>query len=113
MRKTQLGGLRIARLHGVDLKIHFSLLFLLVYVFLVALVQFPYVLGKSGVSPTDISIGPGAWGLVFSAARFLSVVIHEFAHVLVAQAMGVRVEGITLMMLGGVSEMERIPEKPF
>ncbi|MEO5969527.1 MAG: site-2 protease family protein, partial [Bdellovibrionia bacterium] len=41
------------------------------------------------------------------------VVIHEFGHVFVAQAQGVKVRGVTLMMLGGASEMEQIPERPY
>lgn len=113
MRKFRLNGWKIARIHGVDLKIHFSLIFLLFYILLIASVQFPYVLRQSGINPSEIVYSPWFWGVIFSIGLFLSIVIHEFAHVLVAQSMGVKVEGITLMMLGGVSEMERIPEQPY
>lgn len=110
MQKTRLGGWRIARVHGMDLKIHFSLVFLLFYILLIAGIQFPLVLKDSGIDPHLISGTPFLWGCLFALGLFFSIVVHEFAHALVAQSMGVRVEGITLMMLGGISEMERFPE---
>ena len=113
MRRSSLSGWKIAKIRGVDLKIHFSLLFLLLYVLMIASVQFPFVLIQSGINPAEISGNSLTWGAIFSLGLFLSIVIHEFSHVLVAQSMGIRVEGITLMMLGGVSEMEKIPEKPY
>ncbi len=106
-------GLTVAKIHGVKLKIHFSLLFLLVYIVFVASAQFPYIVGQSGLDVSAISSNPLAWGLTFAIGLFVSVVVHEFGHVLVAQSMGVKVSGVTLMMLGGVSEMEKIPDKPF
>lgn len=108
-----LSGLRIATIRGVDLKIHFSLLFLLVYVVFVAAAQLPFVIRQSGVDPGAIGGTPFLWGLAFAVGLFASVVLHEFGHVLMAQSLGVKVRGVTLMMLGGVSEMERIPEHRF
>ncbi|HAR42953.1 MAG TPA: hypothetical protein DCS07_10050 [Bdellovibrionales bacterium] len=108
-----LSGWKIANIRGVDIRIHFTLLFLLVYVVLIASVQFPIVLKQSGLDPEAISGSPGLWGGIFAVGLFLSVLIHEFAHTLVAQSMGVKVQAITLMMLGGVSEMEKIPEKRY
>lgn len=110
---AQLRGWKIATIRGVDVKIHFSLIFLLLYVVLVAVGQFSLVVEESGVNPAGISGSAGGWSLIFALALFVSVLLHEFAHVLVAQAMGVRVRGITLMMLGGVSEMEKIPEQRY
>jgi len=113
MRRTRLQVWKLATIRGVDLKIHISLLFLLIYIMFIASAQFPFVLERSGIEPSTLSGTPYQWGAIFAIGLFLSIVIHEFAHVIVAQSMGVRVEGITLMMLGGVSEMERIPEKPY
>lgn len=110
---AQLRGWKIATIRGVDVKIHFSLIFLLLYVMLIASAQFSLVVNESGVDPVGLSGSAGGWSLIFALALFVSVLLHEFAHVLVAQAMGVRVRGITLMMLGGVSEMEKIPERRY
>lgn len=108
---ASLSGWKIASVRGVELRIHVSLLFLLTYVILIAALQFPYVAARSGVPPTAISGGPYVWAFLFALGLFASVALHEFAHAFAAQSMGVHVRGITLMMLGGVSEMEQIPEK--
>lgn len=105
-----LRGWKVATIRGVDLKLHVSLLFLLAYVVFIAAAQLPFVIRASGIPQEMISGPPVLWGLIFAFALFLSVVLHEFGHVITAQRMGVKVEGVTLMMLGGVSEMERIPE---
>lgn len=103
----------VAKIRGVGLYIHFSLIFLLIYVAFVLTVQFPFILRASGVSIDELSGSPLSWALMFAAGLFASVAVHEFGHAFVGQALGTTVRGITLMMLGGVSEMEQIPERPF
>ncbi len=107
------GSLKVLSVRGVELKLHFSLIFLLAYVVLIASIQFPAIVRQSGLSIVSLRLGPWLSGLIFALGLFLSVALHEFGHVWVAQAFGVRVRGITLMMLGGISEMERAPEEPF
>jgi Zn-dependent protease/CBS domain-containing protein len=45
------------------------------------------------------------------AALFLCVLLHEFGHSLVAQRLGIEVHSITLLPIGGVSNLESLPEK--
>ncbi len=54
------------------------------------------------------------WLMGFFAAMglFLSVIIHEFAHSLVARRVGLPIQGITLFLFGGVSEMGEEPPTP-
>lgn len=105
-----LQGWKIGRVRGVDVRIHVSLLFLLVYIVIAAAAQFPMVARQARVDLSDLAGGPISWGVVFAVALFISVLLHEFGHMFLAQSYGVKVRSITLMMLGGVSEMERIPE---
>src|ERR671923_2173713 len=100
-------GFRAARLFGISLYVDWSwlLIFLLVTWNLAA-----------GVSPrlhpdwdvlTNWSVG-----LVTSLLFFASVLAHELAHSLVAQARGLPVRRITLFLFGGVSNIEREPASP-
>ena len=60
----------------------------------------------------DYEIGPTTYwlmGLAGMLGLFASIVVHEFAHSLVARRRGVPIRGITLFIFGGVAEMEREP----
>jgi len=56
----------------------------------------------------DAAIG----GVVFISLLFLCVLLHEFGHVFAARRYGVQTPDITLLPIGGVARLERIPEKP-
>ncbi len=51
-------------------------------------------------------------GVVGALIYFLSVVLHELSHSLVARAYGVEMRGITLFFFGGVAEMPNEPPTP-
>jgi len=53
-----------------------------------------------------------AMGIVGTIALFLSVVLHELSHSLVARRHGVEMRGITLFLFGGVAQMGSEPETP-
>ena len=51
-------------------------------------------------------------GVVGTLLFFASLIAHELAHSLVAQAKGIRVEGITLFVFGGISRTRMDAETP-
>jgi Zn-dependent protease len=106
-------GFKIGRVRGIDLRVHISLVLLMAYIIFAVWAQFRGVAAEADIDVTTLSFGPTAWGVVIALGLFVSVVLHELGHAFVAQAMGVRVRSITLMMLGGVAAMDRIPERPF
>ena len=44
---------------------------------------------------------------------FLCVLLHEFGHIFTARAFGVATPYVTLLPIGGVAQLERIPEEPW
>lgn len=51
-------------------------------------------------------------GLLTAGLFFLSVFLHELGHCIIAVREGIRVEGITLFLLGGMAHIAREPKTP-
>ena len=92
--------IRLGKIAGIDIGIHYSWFFILALVtWTLASTLFPSLNPQWG--------GALRWGLALISAilLFVSVLIHELAHSLVAKSRGFPVEGITLFILGGVSSL--------
>jgi Zn-dependent protease/CBS domain-containing protein len=51
-------------------------------------------------------------GVIGAVGLFVSIIIHEFSHALIARKYGMRIKGITLFIFGGVAEMQDEPSTP-
>ena len=51
-------------------------------------------------------------GVVGALGLFLSIIVHEFSHSLVARKYGLHMKGITLFIFGGMAEMPEDPPSP-
>jgi len=51
-------------------------------------------------------------GLLGALGLFVSIIIHEFSHSLIARMYGLEIKGITLFIFGGVAEMKDEPNSP-
>lgn len=99
-------GFRIARLFGININIDWSWLF----IFLLITWQLSTVFA-SFHPDWEIVL---RWGTALAASLlfFASVLAHELAHSLMAQAQGIPVRNITLFLFGGVSNIQREPPSP-
>ena len=91
---------RIGRIAGIDVYMHPTFLLLLLWV---ALAHF-----FAHHDPVE-----ALYGLAFVLALFGIVVLHELGHALMARRYGIRTRDITLLPIGGVARLERIPEEPW
>jgi Zn-dependent protease/CBS domain-containing protein len=104
------GSFRIATLRGIPIRVHYS--FLLVLPLLAGLFgrSLRHAAKVAEVPPERLLGHPLAWGLGLAVALFLSVLVHELAHSLYALRKGGQVSDITLLIIGGVSRITRMPE---
>jgi Zn-dependent protease len=92
-------SLKLGRFAGIDVYIHTT------FLLLIGWVAFTYWLQTRTMAGT-------LEGIAFLLVLFLCVVLHEYGHALTARRYGIRTRDITLLPIGGLARLERIPEKP-
>ncbi len=90
---------QIARVAGTVVRLHVTFILLLVGIGVLF-----FMSGGAAVA---------AGALVFTAALFTCVLLHEFGHVFAARAFGIRTPDITLLPIGGIARLEKMPERPW
>src|SRR6266487_6398780 len=91
-------SLPIFRVAGIQLRIHITFLLLIAW-----LAFGYYAQGGSAAAASRV---------IFVLLLFLCVVLHEFGHAFAAKAFGINTPDITLLPIGGVARLERMPEEP-
>jgi Zn-dependent protease/CBS domain-containing protein len=89
---------RVATIAGIQVRIHLTFLLLL------AFYAWIYYIDGGPQAAVD--------GVVFTLLIFLCVLLHEFGHALAARTFGIRTPDITLLPIGGVARLERMPANP-
>jgi Zn-dependent protease/predicted transcriptional regulator len=92
-------SLKLGKLFGIKLAIHWSFLLLIVWIVISSL--------KQGYSPSEVF-----WAIAFVLSIFLCVILHELGHALAAKKYGYNTKSIILLPIGGVANLEKIPEEP-
>ena len=98
------GSFRIARILGIDVRVHYSWL-VIFFIVTLSLADQVFPFSYPAWSQQKTFIVAAITALLF----FTSVVLHEFAHALVARRFKMSVSSITLFLLGGVASLTREP----
>lgn len=91
-------SIHVARIAGIEIKIHVTFFLLLAWI--------GWGYHRVGGVPAAVD------GLLFVSLIFVCVLLHELGHALAAARYGIKTPDITLLPIGGVARLERMPEKP-
>ena len=91
-------SINIGSIAGTAVRVHITFLLFLGWIFFA----------------TYVAEGPEAAmaSLVFMVLLFACVLAHEFGHIFTARAFGVPTPDVTLLPIGGVARLARMPEEP-
>jgi Zn-dependent protease/predicted transcriptional regulator len=93
------GAFKLGSISGIGIFIHWSFSLLIAYIV--------YSNYKNGQNTSEI-----LWSVLFVLSIFMTVLLHELGHALAAKRYNINTKRITLLPIGGLAELETIPEKP-
>src|SRR5581483_486830 len=88
----------LGRVAGTELRVHITFVLLIIW--------FAVSAGLSSGAAAAVD------AVAFALTIFGCVLLHEYGHILTAKRYGINTRDITLLPIGGVASMERMPEKP-
>src|SRR5579884_837257 len=100
------GSIHLGKIAGIEIDINYSWIIIVVLITWSLATQFMVIYPGWGTVTYWIV------GLIAAVLLFVSVLLHELAHSLVARSRGLPVKSITLFIFGGVSNIEEEPKSP-
>lgn len=92
-------SLHLGHPFGIKLSVHWTFLLIILWVIAINITQ--------GADLTQILLS-----VLFILVLFICVVMHEFGHSLTARRYGIQTDSITLLPIGGMANIEKMPEEP-
>jgi len=92
-------SLRLGRIAGINIQVHWTFILIIIWAI--------YVGWSRGGTMDSV-----LWTIGFVLSIFACVVLHELGHSLTAKQYGIETRKITLLPIGGVASLARMPEDP-
>jgi len=92
-------ALDLGRPFGIRVSVHWTFLLIIAWVIFIDLQQ-------------GSKLGQIIYSVLFVLSIFVCVVLHELSHSLMARRFGINTKSITLLPIGGVADLEKMPEDP-
>ena len=93
------GSFKLGKITGIGIFIHWTFSLLILFII--------FINYKAGQNTIQI-----IWSVAFILCIFVTVLLHELGHALAAKNYNIVTKDITLLPIGGLARLERIPEKP-
>ena len=90
---------RIATIAGIPINVHGTFAVLIIFVLV------------SGLA-AGRGIAAAVSSVLFVLALFVTIILHELGHALTARRFGIKTHDITLLPIGGLARLERMPDVP-
>ena len=97
--KTMKGIFKLGKIAGIRIEVHWTFSLLLIWVIFLDI-------QRGGTTYTALM------NIILILLLFLCVILHELGHALTARHFGIVTKKITLLPIGGVASLEKMPEKP-
>lgn len=105
-------SIRVGTIMGIPILFHISFLIILPFLAWAFANNIKSMANIAGISVERLGYSSYYWGFLVAITLFLSVILHELGHSYIALMKGIKIRSITLMLFGGLAQMEEIPEKP-
>ena len=92
-------SLHLGKPFGIQISVHWTFLLIIAWIIFVNIQQ--------GANTQQI-----LYSVLFVLTIFVCVVIHELSHSLTARKYGIPTRSITLLPIGGVADLQKMPEEP-
>mgnify|MGYP006279150497 CR=1 FL=1 len=92
-------SLTLGRPFGIRISVHWTFLLIIAWIVFIDLQQ-------------GLGLGAIIYSVLFVFSIFFCVVLHELSHSLTARRYGIPTRSITLLPIGGVADLEKMPEDP-
>lgn len=92
-------SLYLGKIAGIKISVHWTFLILIFWIVFANM--------RSGLNFSEI-----VWSVTFVLTIFVCVILHELGHALTARRFKIKTREISILPIGGVAQLESIPEKP-